>query len=252
MPCLALILDQYLTYLCFCAGNGYELTYRGPKDESPAVIEDEVPQFSHVVILSEAKCTSWAASIAYLIFLPPRLAAFAKDITPQSLVKLLVSGTNVIFSLSQKASILTSLATEFSLVLPPPGTPLISYFPEREEASSVIPIAIQANSAIPVSTTAPVWFSGVPFALGNNPQLFSILNAPAESFAADSDSGADALVDASEKGGEGLWAGSQLSVVAGFQVAGGARAAWVGGSEIFSDAFAQKQWKGYVVLISFS
>jgi len=69
------------------------------------------------------------------------------------------------------------------------------------------------------------------------------LYAPPESFASDSssNSGADALVDAAEKGGEGLWAGSQLSVVTGFQARGGARATWVGGVELFSDAYAMKE-----------
>jgi oligosaccharyltransferase complex subunit beta len=32
-----------------------------------------------------------------------------------------------------------------------------------------------------------------------------------------------------------------MSVVAGFQVAGGARATWVGGVEVFSDEFAKAE-----------
>jgi len=49
------------------------------------------------------------------------------------------------------------------------------------------------------------------------------------------------LVDAAEKAGEGLWAGSQMSVVTGFQARGGARATWVGGVELFSDTFINKE-----------
>ena len=90
-----------------------------------------------------------------------------------------------------------------------------------------------------------MWFSGVPFVLGSNPLLVPILNAPPEAFASDAtdDSGADALVEAAEKGGEGLWAGSSLGVVAGFQArdAKGARAAWVGGVEMFSDEYMRKE-----------
>lgn len=73
--------------------------------------------------------------------------------------------------------------------------------------------------------------------------MFPILKAPAESFADDSenDFGAEAVVQASEKGGEGLWAGSQLSLVAGFQALGGARATWVGGVDLFSDEYVQKE-----------
>ena len=73
--------------------------------------------------------------------------------------------------------------------------------------------------------------------------MVPILNAPAESFAADSesDSGASALVDAAEKGGEGLWAGSSLGLDTGFQTLNGARATWVGGVEVFSDDYIQKE-----------
>ena len=48
------------------------------------------------------------------------------------------------------------------------------------------------------------------------------------------------VVDAADKGGEGLWAGSSLGLVAGFQTLTGSRATWVGGVELFSDEYAQK------------
>jgi oligosaccharyltransferase complex subunit beta len=48
-------------------------------------------------------------------------------------------------------------------------------------------------------------------------------------------------VDAAEKGGEGLWAGSQLGVVTGFQATSSARVVWAGGVELFGDEFAQKE-----------
>lgn len=106
-----------------------------------------------------------------------------------------------------------------------------------------------------------VWFSGTGFALSSNPLLFPILHAPPESFVGDLNDASglvsDALADSSEKGGEGLWAGSSLSVVAGFQTLVGrgtghgtdagsgldqqARVAWVGGASLFSDEFAKKE-----------
>jgi Oligosaccharyltransferase 48 kDa subunit beta. len=137
---------------------------------------------------------------------------------------------------------LTSLASEFSLILPPPGTPLVSHFPERDEPATVIPINVPPHPIL-TPKLPPVWFAGVPHALGNNPLLVPILRAPTESFAADSidDSGADALVDAAEKGGEGFWAGNQMGVVAGFQALGGARVTWVGGDALFSDEYAAKK-----------
>ncbi|KAK7449722.1 oligosaccharyl transferase glycoprotein complex, beta subunit [Stygiomarasmius scandens] len=203
--------------------KGYDLTFRAPKDEAPALIEDDIPSFAHVIFFASDK-------------------HFAKDITPQTLVQLLSSNTNLLIALGQKQNLLTSLAPEFSLILPPPGSSLVSYFPERKEPNTVVPIEVPSSSKILSSTSSPVWFSGVPFALGNNPLVFPILTAPAEGFAADSEgSTADALADAADKGGEGLWAGSQLATVAGFQALGGARAAWVGGPELFSDEFAKKE-----------
>jgi oligosaccharyltransferase complex subunit beta len=118
---------------------------------------------------------------------------------------------------------------------------LLSYFPERDDPATVIPISVPASSPILTPNTADVWFSGIPFALGSNPMLVPILHAPSEAFAAEIDSGQDALVDAADKGGEGLWAGRQLGVVVGFQALGNARITWVGGPEVFGDNFAVKE-----------
>jgi oligosaccharyltransferase complex subunit beta len=125
----------------------------------------------------------------------------------------------------------------------------VSHFPERDDPPTIIPVSVQTSHPILSPGIPPVWFSGVPQALGVNPLLIPILSAPAESFAADSasDSGAEAVVDASEKGGEGLWAGSSLKLVTGFQARSGARATWVGGVEMFSDAFAKKEVSQYVL-----
>lgn len=183
--------------------------------------------------------------------------AYAKDITPQSLVALVEQNVNVLVTLSSVQTPLTSLATEFSLVLPPPHTPLISHFPARDGPHTIVPIKVPSAGfdAAPARRTTPnilstnlgtVFFSGVPHALGQNPQLVPILRAPTESFAAEADEGsgdknADALVDAAERGGEGLWAGGLMGVVTGFQAKNGARTVWAGGVEMFSDEFAVKE-----------
>ncbi|KAG6884512.1 hypothetical protein C0993_010435 [Termitomyces sp. T159_Od127] len=215
--------DNYSLFFDGLKEQGYELTFRAPKAEEPLVVEYDVPSFAHVIILaSETK-------------------NFAKDVTPQSLVQLLGKKTNLIIALSSKQTSLSSLAAEFSLILPPPGTPLVSYFPEREEPPQIIPVSAQANSVVS-SNINPVWFSGVPHSIGNNPMLVPILRAPAESFASETDGGSpDALVDAAERGGEGLWAGSQLGLVTGFQTLDNSRVTFVGGADVFSDEFAQKE-----------
>ncbi|KII89351.1 hypothetical protein PLICRDRAFT_109161 [Plicaturopsis crispa FD-325 SS-3] len=216
--------DDYSLFFSGLEDQGYNLTFRAPKDATPSVIEDDIPTFSHIILFA------------------PETKTFAKDISPQTLVALLSGDTNLLIALSSKQTPLSSLASEFNLILPPPGTPLISHFPERDTPASVIPVPVAPQPFL-TPGISPVWFSGIPFALGNNPLLVPFLHAPAESFAADSaeDSGADALVDAAEKGGEGLWAGSQLSLVTGFQTRDGARVTWVGGVELFSDEFAKKE-----------
>jgi oligosaccharyltransferase complex subunit beta len=158
-------------------------------------------------------------------------------------VAILSEKTNLLLALGPKQTPLTSLASEFSLILPPPGSPLISHFPKRDSPANVIPIDLPSSHPFLTPDTPPIWFSGIPYALGNNPLLVPILHAPAESFAADSteDSAADASVDAAEKGGEGLWAGSSMGVVSGFQTRDGGRVTWAGGVELFSDAFSRKE-----------
>ena len=127
----------------------------------------------------------------------------------------------------------------------------MSHFPARDTPPSVIPISAPSEHPLLTPNTPPVWFSGVPFAHGNNPLLVPILHAPPESFAADtdSDSGAEALFDAAERAGEGLWAGSNLGVVTGFQTRdASARVTWVGGVELFSDTYANKPLPSCVCL----
>ncbi len=46
------------------------------------------------------------------------------------------------------------------------------------------------------------------------------------------------MFDYAERGGEGLWAGSSLGLVTGFQTRDNARITWVGGIELFSDDYA--------------
>jgi len=90
---------------------------------------------------------------------------FAADITGQSLIDLLAKNTNILFTLSANKTMLNTLAPEFSLILPPPSTPLISHFPKRDTPASVVPIDIPKSDPILSSTSAPIWFSGIPQAL---------------------------------------------------------------------------------------
>ena len=151
-------------------------------------------------------------------------------------------------ALSPKQSQLHALAAEFSIILPPPSTPLISYFPKRDTPSTLIPITVEDNSSPALTKHIdPVWFSGIPQALGTNPRLVPILKAPKQSFAAEAavtSGSADALVESADKGGEGLWAGSSLSVVTGFQAANNARITFLGGPEILSNELAEKEGSG--------
>ncbi|KAF8626327.1 hypothetical protein AX15_004988 [Amanita polypyramis BW_CC] len=165
----------------------------------------------------------------------------AKDLSPQALVDVVSRGVNILVALPQKQTPLSAFAAEFSLILPPPNNLLISYFPEREEAPTVVPVSPPKDHPILTGGLEDVWLAGVPHALGSNPLLVPILHAPPESFAGELDSSADALVDATERGGEGLWAGNQLGIVTGFQALNNARVTFVGGAEVFCDDFVQKE-----------
>lgn len=168
--------------------------------------------------------------------------AFASDITPQSLVDLLAKNVNIIVALSPKQTPLYTLASEFGLILPPPNTPLLSHFPARSEPATIIPIPTTPSPLLSKSKLRPIWFKGVPHALGNNPLLVPVLRAPAESFATDTedDKSNEVVFESTQKGGEGLWAGSSLGVVTGFQTRVNSRIMWVGGVELFSDEFIKK------------
>ncbi|KAI0303338.1 Dolichyl-diphosphooligosaccharide-protein glycosyltransferase subunit [Multifurca ochricompacta] len=217
--------DNFTIFFDNLQKRGYDLTFRSPKAETPRIFEDDIPTFNHI------------------IFFAPDTKSFSQDISPQSLVAALNEGTNLIVALSSTQSPIFTLASEFSLVLPPPGTPLVSHFPSRDTPPGIIPVSVPSEHPFLTPNTPPVWFSGIPFAHGTNPLLVPILHAPAESFAsdADSDAGADAIWDASERGGEGLWAGSAMGIVTGFQTRDiSSRVTWVGGVELFSDAYANK------------
>lgn len=115
----------------------------------------------------------------------------------------------------------------------------------------MIPISVSSQSSPVLSKNiAPVWFSGVPQAFGNSPYLVPILKAPAESFSGElptQGGSAESLFEAADKGGEGLWAGSSLGVVTGFQTASGGRITWLGGVDLLTDELFQKELPEYVL-----
>ncbi|KAI9437798.1 Dolichyl-diphosphooligosaccharide-protein glycosyltransferase [Lactarius psammicola] len=193
--------DNFTIFFDNLEKRGYDLTFRAPKTETPRIIEDDIPGFNHIILFA------------------PDTKSFAQDVTPQSLVAALNAGTNLIVALSEKQTPIFTLASEFSLILPPPGTPLISHFPARDTPPGVIPVSVPPAH---------------PFLTPNTP--------PRMSFASDtdSDSGADVVFDYAERGGEGLWAGSSLGIVTGFQTRDSARITWVGGIELFSDDYVNK------------
>ncbi|KAF8352229.1 oligosaccharyl transferase beta subunit [Amanita rubescens] len=203
--------------------RGYNLTFRAPKAASPPLVEYDSPSFAHLIILA------------------PETKHLGQDLMPQALIEALSRNVNILVALPQKQTPLSTLAAEFSLILPPPSSPLISYFPERQEGPTVIPVSPPSEHPILTNGLQPIWFTGAPHALASNPLLIPILRAPPQSFAGELDSSADVLVEAAEKGGEGLWAGSQLGIVTGFQALNNARVTFVGGAELFSDNFAQKE-----------
>ncbi|KAG1856671.1 Dolichyl-diphosphooligosaccharide--protein glycosyltransferase subunit WBP1 [Suillus subalutaceus] len=193
--------EDYSIFFGGLEERGYNLTFRAPKDASPAITDYGVPNYDHVILFA------------------PDTKSYAQDITPQSLVGLLSENTNLLIALSPKQTPLTSLAAEFSLILPPPETPLISHHPARSGPPTTIPVTVSSSSPILTPGIPPVCFAADPT----------------------SDTDSDALVTASEKGGEGLWAGSQMGLVTGFQTNVNSRVVFAGGVKMFSDEYAGKE-----------
>jgi hypothetical protein len=56
--------------------QGYELTFRAPKDEKPAVVEHDVPAFSHIIILaSESKSEPFVGATGHEFILVVQTSA---------------------------------------------------------------------------------------------------------------------------------------------------------------------------------
>ncbi len=52
--------DNFSQFFNGLTDKGYDLTFRSPKDAKPAIIEDDVAQFSHVVLFSpDSKSTCY-------------------------------------------------------------------------------------------------------------------------------------------------------------------------------------------------
>ncbi|CAG7846645.1 Dolichyl-diphosphooligosaccharide--protein glycosyltransferase 48 kDa subunit Short=Oligosaccharyl transferase 48 kDa subunit; AltName: Full=Oligosaccharyl transferase beta subunit 1 {ECO:0000312/WormBase:T09A5.11}; Flags: Precursor [Serendipita indica DSM 11827] len=224
----ALSKTDYSTFFDGLEERGYQLTFRTPKQDKPLLVEYDVPNYDHVILFA------------------PTTKTLSSDISPQSLLQLLSQKVNLMVALSPKTTPMHSFASEFGLILPPPETPLFSHFPARKGPRTTLEVPLNPDSSVVKSTSSPILFSGINFGISTNPMLFSIVNAPAESFATDTtkEEEAEILIESANRGGEGLWAGSAMSVVAGFQTKSGARVVWAGGVDMFSNDFASSTLAG--------
>ena len=53
---------NYSTFFNGLTEEGYDLTFRAPKDTSPKVIEDGIPQFSHVIVFAPDSKSTFAVT----------------------------------------------------------------------------------------------------------------------------------------------------------------------------------------------
>jgi len=216
--------DDYSTFFSGLESRGYELTFRAPKDVAPAVLQDDVAQFNHVIVFA------------------PTAKTFSPDLSPQTLLQLLNKQTNLLIAVSSTHTPMHGFAAEFGLTTAPAETALVSHFAkDASRPHTTLEIALSKHKA--VSAPGTVLYSGTAYSLNGNPLQVPILRAPPEAYAVDTDTSSDenpeSLVEAANKGGDGLWAGETLGVVVGFQARNGARVAWTGGVSLFSDKFAQ-------------
>lgn len=217
--------DDYSSFFDGLTASGYELTFRAPKDVTPAAVENDIPSYAHIVLFA------------------PTTKSFSSDLSIQTLVGLLESRTNLLIAVSPTHTPLHALALEFGITPAPAETTLLSHFPPPGALHTTLAITPPTDSKIVSAGHGAVLYSGTAFTLDGNPLQVPILRAPPEAVVADaegeSDASGDILVDEGERGVGALKAGTSLGTVVGFQARNNARVTWVGGVELFSDAFAQ-------------
>ena len=59
--------SQEIIVLSMCAERGYELTFRAPKSDTPTIIQDDIPNFNHIILFApDTKCEIFTRLIASL------------------------------------------------------------------------------------------------------------------------------------------------------------------------------------------
>ena len=108
------------------AAQGYNLTFRATNETSPLIVEDDIPQFAHVIFFAP-----YTKSEHNALGSPTRLAnqistssEYPADINGQSLIDLLAKSTNILFALSTNKTHWPRSSPSFFHHPAPPSSPI--------------------------------------------------------------------------------------------------------------------------------
>lgn len=247
---------------CFSAERGYQLTFKGAKDQTPALTEFDERAFDHVVLFApSSKGWSRLRLVAFpsllllyrLITSFSSAPAYSPDLSPQALVRYLSLKGNILLALSPSISEFNrDFAREFSLEFQPSDTYLLdhsAFVPSLDDSDSsphtalALPAAesLIRNAAIVSDETflrsGPLLYRGIAHELvtgGGSRLVVPVLKGSKASYSAEprvSEGPDDSPYP------QDFLAGSKAALATGFQTLDNARVMVVGSLDVFSDAF---------------
>ncbi|CEQ41782.1 SPOSA6832_03546, partial [Sporobolomyces salmonicolor] len=161
-------------------------------------------------------------------------ASSVKKLSPQSLYRLVETGTNLLVALPPSASeSWRDFGREFEVDTDDRGSQIIDHFSydvafdDGSHSTIVIPLAAAPDPFVSAATRAgpPILYRGAAHAIGRLPLLTPILHALSTSYSSDPDSAVEDV----------RLAGTAACLVTAFQARNNARVTFVGSTDIFTD-----------------
>ncbi|ORY22691.1 dolichyl-diphosphooligosaccharide--protein glycosyltransferase 48 kda subunit precursor [Naematelia encephala] len=231
--------DEYSRFWSSLSDRGFELTFKGPKDDSAELVRYGEPQYDHLIMFA------------------PAAKSFAAPLSPQSILSAQIAGLNTLYLLSPNISeINRDTFREYDLEFVERDSMLLDAFSHPTSATPatvLLPAASCAVSNGPLLSSKTlsggpiVYPSGTVHSTGPNPYLIEVLHAPSTSYV-----GENRVLDADEveveasltgkAAKEAVLTGKRASLVTAMQTRDNVRIGFVGSGDVFKD-----EWWGKTV-----
>jgi oligosaccharyltransferase complex subunit beta len=236
--------------------RGFQLTFKGPREEQAPLEEFGEKRFDHLIMFSpSAKCESLREKHGVGIRTDKYSGcsiAFSPGLQPRSVVSSMNEhGINTLFVLSSDISELQrDFAREFDIEFEERDTALIDHFnyvqgsndahthvllaPEVSLAAGVPSTVISTKTQ---QSTSPILYSGVAHSVGHNPLLIPVLHAQDTGYSGEPTVNEDEDSVADTKGRlKPVLAGKHAGLVSAMQTRGNARVGWIGSEAMLRDS----------------